>query len=83
MSLAAEVVNELWSAKIKAEYVMAKKAMKIFERAEATGIPFAVMVGGDERREGIVKVRDMKTRTEEKVPRDRMIEEVLQRLRNS
>ncbi|KAJ8430423.1 hypothetical protein Cgig2_025850 [Carnegiea gigantea] len=83
LSLAAEVVNELWSAKIKAEYVMAKKAMKIFERAEASGIPFAVMVGGDERKEGLVKVRDMKTRTEEKVPRDRMIEEVLKRLRNS
>lgn len=83
LSLAAEVVNELWSGKIKAEYVMAKKAMKIFERAEASGIPFAVMLGGDERKEGIVKVRDMKTRAEEKVPRDRMIEEVLKRLRNS
>lgn len=45
LSLAVEYVNELWSAKIKAEFMLVKKVFKIFERAESSGIPFAVMIG--------------------------------------
>lgn len=76
LALAAELVTELWSAKIKAEYIMVKKVMKIFERAEASGIPFAVMLGERELNAGIVKVRDVKAKIEEAVPRDRMVQEL-------
>lgn len=83
LSLAVELVSELWSAKIKAEYTIVKKVTKIFERAEASAIPFAVMVGDRELKGGIVKVRDVKARAEEEVPRERMVEELRKRLRNS
>ncbi|KAK9748960.1 hypothetical protein RND81_02G093000 [Saponaria officinalis] len=83
LALAAELAGELWSAKIKAEYVLSKKVMKIFERAEASGIPFAVMVGERELNAGLVKVRDMQTRSEDPIPRNRMVEELQTRLRNS
>lgn len=80
LSLTAELVNELWDAKIKAEYIMVKKVFKIFERAESSGIPFAVMVGKQELDAGIVKVRDVKAKTEESFPRGQMVEELLKRL---
>ncbi|KAL9245153.1 hypothetical protein vseg_018835 [Gypsophila vaccaria] len=83
LSLAAELAGELWSAKIKAEYVLSKKVMKIFERAEASGIPFAVMVGDREVNAGIVKVRNMQTRSEDSIPRNKMVEELQSRLKNS
>ncbi|XP_074280162.1 histidine--tRNA ligase, cytoplasmic-like [Silene latifolia] len=83
LTLAAELVNELWSAKIKAEYTIVKKVVKIFERAEASGIPFAVMVGDRELNAGIVKVRDVKTKVEDSIPRDTMVQELLNRLKNS
>mgnify|MGYP001796119913 CR=1 FL=1 len=83
LTLAAELVSELWSAKIKAEYTIVKKVVKIFERAEASGIPFAVMVGDRELQAGIVKIRDVKTKVEESIPRNTMVEELQNRLRNS
>ncbi|KAH9611458.1 hypothetical protein KSS87_009108 [Heliosperma pusillum] len=83
LTLAAELVSELWSAKIKAEYTIVKKVVKIFERAEASGIPFAVMVGDRELNAGIVKVRDVKTKVEDSIPRDTMVQELLNRLKNS
>ncbi|KAH9626469.1 hypothetical protein KSS87_006429 [Heliosperma pusillum] len=83
LTLAAELVSELWSAKIKAEYTIVKKVVKIFERAEASGIPLAVMVGDRELNAGIVKVRDVKTKLEVSIPRDTMVQEIQNRLRNS
>ncbi|XP_021775286.1 histidine--tRNA ligase, cytoplasmic-like [Chenopodium quinoa] len=81
--LAVELVNELWLAKIKAEYVTVKKVFKIFERAESSGIPFAVMVGVRDLKEGIVKLRDVKAKTEEEIPGDKMVEVLLKRLETS
>ncbi|XP_074262979.1 histidine--tRNA ligase, cytoplasmic-like [Silene latifolia] len=83
LTLAAELVSELWRAKIKAEYTIVKKVVKIFERAEASGIPLAVMVGDRELNAGIVKVRDVKTKLEVSIPRDTMVQELQNRLRNS
>lgn len=81
--LAVELVNELWLAKIKAEYTTVKKVVKIFERAESSGIPFAVMVGVRDLKEGLVKVRDVKAKTEEEIPRDKMVAELQKRLETS
>ena len=80
LSLAVEYVNKLWSAKIKAEFMLVKKVFKIFERAESSGIPFAVMIGKQELEAGMVKVRDVKAKKEDLIPRDQMVMEVLNRL---
>lgn len=71
--LVVELVTELWSVKIKVEYIMVKKVMKIFERVEVLGISFVVMFGERELNVGIVKVRDVKVKIEEVVFRDRMV----------
>ncbi|CAO2834412.1 unnamed protein product [Amaranthus hypochondriacus] len=80
LSLAVEYVNELWSAKIKAEFMLVKKVFKIFERAESSGIPFAVMIGKQELEAGMVKVRDVKTKKEDLIAKDQMVMEILNRL---
>lgn len=73
--LVVELVSELWSVKIKAEYILVKKVVKIFERVEVSGILFVVMVGERELNVGIVKVRDVKVKVEGFIFRNRMIEE--------
>ncbi|KAL6996782.1 histidine--tRNA ligase [Sarracenia purpurea var. burkii] len=80
LSLAAKVVSELWSARLKAEYMVNKRVMKHIERAKSSRIPWMVIVGERELNDGIVKLKDVEAAKEEEIPRDRLVEELQRRL---
>jgi histidyl-tRNA synthetase len=54
-------VKQLWEAGIKAEYTWKAKPkwQKEFEVAEKGGIPWAVILGDEEEKQGMVKVKEM------------------------
>ncbi|KAK9085058.1 hypothetical protein Sjap_025469 [Stephania japonica] len=83
LSLAAELVNELWSGKLKAEYIVNKRIMKLFDRASESKIPWMVLVGEKEQNEGIVKLRNMETKEEVVIQRNSIVEELQRRLRET
>ncbi|CAL5439280.1 unnamed protein product [Camellia sinensis] len=78
LSVAAELVSELWSARLKAEYIVSKRMLKLIERAKTSRIPWMVIVGERELNEGVVKLKDVEAAKEEEIRRDVLVE-VLQR----
>lgn len=81
LSLGAELVSELWDAKVKAEVMINKRVQKHIDRARGGRIPYMVIVGDQEVSRGIVKLKDVAAATEEEVPRGGLVAE-LQRLLN-
>ncbi|KAJ0024395.1 hypothetical protein Pint_07617 [Pistacia integerrima] len=77
---AAELVSDLWNAKVKAEFMVHKKVMKLIDRARESKIPWMVIVGERELNEGIVKLKNIDTTVEETVPRSKFVEELQRRL---
>ncbi|KAF5728060.1 histidine--tRNA ligase [Tripterygium wilfordii] len=77
---ARELVNEIWNAKLKAEYIVNKRIMNHIKRAVDSGIPYMVLVGEQELKDGVVKLKNIKTSDESTVPRNRMVEELKTRL---
>ncbi|KAL2455103.1 Class II aaRS and biotin synthetases superfamily protein [Forsythia ovata] len=82
LSLAAELVSELWEAKVKAEFNVHKRVMKHIDRARESKIPWMVIIGERELNDGIVKLKDVTASKEYEVPRSRLIEELQGRLNN-
>ncbi|KAK9270715.1 hypothetical protein L1049_026298 [Liquidambar formosana] len=80
LSQAAELVSELWNAKLKAEYMVSKRVMKHIDRAKESRIPWMVIVGERELNEGVVKLRDIEAKEEDTVPRSRIVDELKRRL---
>ncbi|XP_022747127.1 histidine--tRNA ligase, cytoplasmic-like isoform X2 [Durio zibethinus] len=80
LSVAAELVSELWDVDIKAEYKVHKKMMKHIEYAIDSKIPWMIIVGERELNEGIVKLKNIETTNEEVIPRNKLVEELQQRL---
>ncbi|KAL8153764.1 hypothetical protein V2J09_011524 [Rumex salicifolius] len=80
LSLAAELVSELWNAEIKAEFMLHKKIMEHIKRATKQKIPFMVIVGKDEMNNAVVKVKDLDKTREQTFPRNLMVEELKMRL---
>ncbi|KAJ9145852.1 hypothetical protein P3X46_028184 [Hevea brasiliensis] len=80
LSLAAELVSELWSAKLKAEYVVSTRFSKHIDRAKESRIPWMILVGDKELEKGIVKMKNLETAVEEDVPRSTFVEELKRRL---
>ncbi|XP_073282794.1 histidine--tRNA ligase, cytoplasmic-like, partial [Primulina huaijiensis] len=80
LSLGAELVSQLWGAKLKAEFMINKRVMKHIDRARESRIPFMVIVGEREMNEGIVKLKDVAAATEHEVPRSGLVEELQRRL---
>ncbi|OVA07995.1 Aromatic amino acid lyase [Macleaya cordata] len=83
LSQAAELVGELWSANMKAEYLVNKRVMKHIDRAKESRIPWMVIVGEREQSEGVVRIKDIEANKEEVVPRDRVVEELQRRLNST
>ncbi|TYI16623.1 hypothetical protein ES332_A08G267300v1 [Gossypium tomentosum] len=81
LAVAAELVSELWDVDIKAEYKVHKKVMKHIEYAIDSKIPWMVIVGERELNEGIVKLKNIETTTEEAIPRSNLVGELQQRLK--
>ncbi|GAB2224273.1 hypothetical protein Droror1_Dr00005025 [Drosera rotundifolia] len=80
LSLAAELVSELWDAQIKAEYMLHTNVRKHLIRANKSGIPLVVIVGEKEIKEGIVELTELGPKPEDAVratvPRSRFVEEI-------
>ncbi|KAG6503715.1 histidine--tRNA ligase, cytoplasmic-like [Zingiber officinale] len=80
LTLAAEIVSELWNAKIKAEFSLTKRVMNHINRAKQSGIPWMVLVGESEITSGIYKLKNIEANQEEEIPRERIVEELRIRL---
>lgn len=77
---AAEIVSELWDAKLNAEYIVNKRPAKHYSYAEKSKIPWMVIVGERELNGGVARLKDMEGNKEEVVPRSRVVEELKRRL---
>ncbi|XP_070558564.1 histidine--tRNA ligase, cytoplasmic-like [Ptychodera flava] len=73
--------SELWGAKINAEmsYKKDPKLLTQIQYAEETGIPCVAIIGEDEMKKGIIKLRNTKTRDEVEIKRTDFIDEVKKR----
>ncbi|KAL4625464.1 hypothetical protein ACB092_05G028100 [Castanea dentata] len=80
LTQAAELVSELWNAKVKAEYFVNKRVMKHIDRARESRIPWMVIVGEREMNEGIVILKDIEAAKEDKIPRSSLVKELQRRL---
>lgn len=78
--LAAELVSELWDAKIKAEFGLTKRVMNHISRAKQSGIPWMVIVGESEVMSGVVKLKNIEANQEEEIAREKIVEELQRRL---
>lgn len=79
-ALAAELVGELWNAKVKAEFMIHKKVMKHIDRARDSRIPWMVLVGERELSEGVVKLKDVAAAIDYEVPRGKLVDDICRRL---
>ncbi|XP_030622116.1 histidine--tRNA ligase isoform X6 [Chanos chanos] len=76
---------ELWNAGIKAE-VMYKKNPKLLsqlQHCEETGIPLVAILGEQELKDGVVKLRTVATREEADVSRAELVNEIKKRTSES
>ncbi|KAM9377682.1 histidine--tRNA ligase isoform 2-T2 [Pholidichthys leucotaenia] len=75
------LITELWNAGIKAE-VMYKKNPKLLsqlQHCEESGIPLVAILGEQELKDGVVKLRVVATREEVDVPRADLVSEIRRR----
>ncbi|TKW24209.1 hypothetical protein SEVIR_3G038000v4 [Setaria viridis] len=80
LTLAAELVSELWSAGIKAEFKLTTRVTNHIKYALQSGIPWMVLVGESEMQKGSVKLKDVKANQEEEVDRKDFVQELKKRL---
>ncbi|KAM3843028.1 histidine--tRNA ligase isoform 2-T2 [Diretmus argenteus] len=76
-----KLTTELWNASIKAE-VMYKKNPKLLsqlQHCEDAGIPLVAILGEQELKDGVVKLRTVATREEVDVSRADLVEEIKRR----
>ncbi len=67
-------IHALRSAGYKVEYPMKETAFgKQFKAAAESGAKLALIYGGDELAKGVVKIRDLSSRTEQEVPKDQVL----------
>jgi len=72
-----KLAHELRDAGLAIEYALKQQAIrKQLELAAARGAPKAIIIGPDERRDGIAVVRDLDGGTERKVPMDALSSEL-------
>ncbi|NXD29634.1 SYHC protein, partial [Spelaeornis formosus] len=78
-----KLISELWDAGIKAEMLYKKnpKLLNQLQYCEDTGIPLVAIVGEQELKDGVVKLRMVATREEVNVRRESLVEEI--RIRTS
>ncbi|KAK4814763.1 hypothetical protein QYF61_026740 [Mycteria americana] len=77
-----KLISELWDAGIKAEMLYKKdpKLLKQLQYCEDMGIPLAAIVGEQELTDGVIKLRDVATREEVDIPREKLLHEIRRRL---
>ncbi|XP_056328392.1 histidine--tRNA ligase isoform X1 [Danio aesculapii] len=76
-----KLTSELWNAGIKAEVLYKKnpKLLSQLQHCEDTGIPLVAILGEQELKDGVVKLRNVASREEVDVPRAELVDEVKKR----
>ncbi|XP_074771936.1 histidine--tRNA ligase, cytoplasmic isoform X3 [Athene noctua] len=76
-----KLISELWDAGVKAEVLYKKnpKLLNQLQYCEDTGIPLVAIVGEQELKDGVVKLRVVATREEVNVRRESLVEEIRMR----
>ncbi|XP_015958893.1 histidine--tRNA ligase, cytoplasmic [Arachis duranensis] len=80
LTLAAELAGELWDAGVKAEFLVNKRRQKHFDFAKESRIPWMVIVGEQEIKEGVVQLKNLEASNDVTIPRDQFAEQVRSRL---
>ncbi|XP_048032448.1 histidine--tRNA ligase isoform X1 [Megalobrama amblycephala] len=75
------LTTELWNAGIKAEVLYKKnpKLLSQLQHCEETGIPLVAILGEQELKDGVVKLRNVASREEVDVPRADLVDEIKKR----
>ncbi|XP_022348741.1 histidine--tRNA ligase, cytoplasmic isoform X3 [Enhydra lutris kenyoni] len=75
------LVSELWDAGIKAELLYKKnpKLLNQLQYCEEAGIPLVVIIGEQELKDGVIKLRSVASREEVDVRREDLVEEIKRR----
>ncbi|XP_044012308.1 histidine--tRNA ligase, cytoplasmic isoform X2 [Aphidius gifuensis] len=73
-----QILADLWQAGIGAEQFnkLNAKLLKQLQHCEESGIPLAIIVGESELARGEVKLREVDTRTERLVSKEKIVEEI-------
>ncbi|XP_019362157.1 PREDICTED: histidine--tRNA ligase, cytoplasmic [Gavialis gangeticus] len=76
-----KLISELWDSGIKAEVLYKKnpKLLNQLQYCEDTGIPLVAIIGEQELKDGVVKLRDVATREEVDIRRENLVEEIKKR----
>ncbi|ETE70851.1 hypothetical protein L345_03338, partial [Ophiophagus hannah] len=76
-----KLVSELWDSGVKAEILYKKnpKLLNQLQYCEETGIPLVAILGEQELKDGVVKLRDVVTREEVDICRRKLVEEIKRR----
>ncbi|XP_023237018.1 histidine--tRNA ligase, cytoplasmic-like [Centruroides sculpturatus] len=77
-----KLCRELWDANIKTEhsYKLNPKLLDQLQYCEEHAIPWAIIIGESELQKGIVKLRHVSTRKEIEVSREKLVEDIKNRL---
>uniref|UniRef100_A0AC11BMA0 Histidyl-tRNA synthetase 2, mitochondrial n=1 Tax=Ovis aries TaxID=9940 RepID=A0AC11BMA0_SHEEP len=80
-----KLIAELWDAGIKAElmYKNNPKLLPQLQYCENMGIPLVVIIGEQELKEGVIKLRSVPSREEVAIKRENLVAEVQKRLSES
>merc|ERR1711881_462999 len=73
-----KLCTDLWDGGIKAEqsYKKNPKMLNQLQYCEAERIPYVIIIGEDELKKGIVKLRTVETRDEVEISREKLVEEL-------
>nr|KAF6480248.1 hypothetical protein HJG59_006148 [Molossus molossus] len=76
-----KLVSELWDAGIKAELLYKKnpKLLNQLQYCEETGIPLVAIIGEQELKDGVIKLRSVARREEVDVRREDLVKEIKRR----
>uniref|UniRef100_A0AAA9SUW8 Histidine--tRNA ligase, cytoplasmic n=2 Tax=Bos TaxID=9903 RepID=A0AAA9SUW8_BOVIN len=76
-----KLISELWDAGIKAELLYKKnpKLLNQLQYCEETGIPLVAIIGEQELKDGVIKLRSVASREEVDVRREDLVEEIKRR----
>uniref|UniRef100_A0A8I5UAX6 histidine--tRNA ligase n=1 Tax=Pongo abelii TaxID=9601 RepID=A0A8I5UAX6_PONAB len=80
-----KLIAELWNSGIKAEmlYKNNPKLLTQLHYCESTGIPLVVIIGEQELKEGVIKIRSVASREEVAIKRENLVAEIQKRLSES
>ena len=78
---AAEIFGELKAAGLSVQYDQQAAIGRRYRRMDEIGTPYCITVDGDTATDKCVTIRDRDTLQQERIPVDRIVEEVLNRLK--